>query len=127
MSDKKAEKPDPKNQDGTQKEGQMLLDLLENAGFFQQINILQESLNVITGELKSFGEGTVKSMEETENLATHVLAMESILAVMLKKYPISADELDAEIKDRTAATSGNAKGSPIVHALAQSILDRAKS
>ncbi len=127
MSDKKAEKPDPKNQDGTQKEGQMLLDLLENAGFFQQINILQESLNVITGELKSFGEGTVKSMEETENLATHVLAMESILAVMLKKYPISADELDAEIKDRTAATSGNAEGSPIVHALAQSILDRAKS
>ncbi len=126
MSDKKDEKPDSKNQDGARKENQVLLDLLENAGFFQQINVLQESLNVITGELKSFGEGTIKRMEETENLATHVLAIESILSVMLKTYPISADELDAEIRDRTAATSGNAEGSSTVQALAQSILEKGK-
>ncbi len=126
MSDKKDEKPDSKNQDGTRKEDQVFLDRLEDAGFFQQINLLQESLNVITDELKSFGEGTIKRMEETENLATHVLAIESILSVMLKTYPISADELDAEIRDRTAATSGNAEGSSMVQALAQSILEKGK-
>ena len=99
---------------------------MEDAGFFQQINNLQESLNIITGELKTFGEGAAKRVKETENLATHMLAMESILAVMLKAYPIEAEDLKAEIKDRTAALSGSADGSPMVHALARNILEKNK-
>ncbi len=122
MSDKD-ENPPTKNPDGEQ----ALHDLLENSGFFQQINVLRESLDVIAGELKSFGEGASARMEETENLATHVLAMESVLAVMLQTYPIKADDLKAEIKNRTAAVSGRAEGSPTVLALAQNILEKAKS
>ena len=76
----------------------------------------------VAGELKTFGDHAVKRMDETENLAAHVLAIESILAVMLKAYPILADDLNAEVKDRTAALSGNAEGSPTVQALAADIL-----
>ncbi len=51
--------------------------------------------------------------------------MEAILAVMLKTCPIGAEDLKAEIKDRTAALSGNPEGSPTVHAPALEILGTA--
>lgn len=106
---------------------QVFIDLLEDSGFFKQINNLEESLKTIAGELSSFGEKAAKRMEETENLAAHVLAIESILAVILKATPIDAGELKAEVKDMTAAISGDADGSPTVHALAMNILDKAEA
>ncbi len=104
----------------------VFLEMLENSGFFQQINALEKSLKIIAGELKSFGENVNERAAESDNLAAHVLAIESLLAVMLKAYPISADELDGEIKDRTAALSGNPDGSPTVRALALDILEKSK-
>lgn len=106
---------------------QVFLDLLESSGFFKQIHGLEESLKIIAEELKSFGETAAQRMDETENLSAHVLAMESILAVMLKTYPIGAEDLKAEIMDRTAVLSGKPEGSPTVHALAGNILDKAQT
>ncbi|NQU59716.1 MAG: hypothetical protein HQ512_01165 [Rhodospirillales bacterium] len=105
---------------------QVFIDLLEESGFFKQIHNLEENLKVIAEELKSFGENARDRMAETENLAAHVLALESILSVMLKTYPISADDLKAEIKDRTAALTGQEDGSPTVQALALDLLDKTK-
>ncbi len=126
MADKDKPKTDDKPETQAERGQQAFLDLLEDSGFFQQINSLEENLKVIADEMKAFGEKTAGRMEETENLAAHVLAIESLLAVMLKAYPISADELDGEIKDRTAALSGNVDGSPTVRALARDILEKSK-
>ena len=104
---------------------QQFLELLEQSGFFRQIGVLEESLKSVAGELKTFGEHAAKRMDETENLAAHVLAIESILAVMLKSYPILNDDLDAEVRDRTAAIAGNPEGSRTVRALAQDIAAKA--
>lgn len=101
------------------------LELLEQTGFFQQIKSLEDNLKTVAGELQSYGGNVSQRMEETENLAAHVLAIESILAVMLKAYPILADDLKAEVKERTAALAGNADGSPTVQALAADILAKA--
>lgn len=103
---------------------QVFLDLLQEAGFFQQINTLEESLKIIAGQLKVFSENVEARTAETESLAAHMLACESILAVLLKSHPIAADDLRAEIKDRTAAMSGHEDGSPTVHALAMEILEK---
>ena len=108
--------------DDTANAHKLFLELLEQSGFFQQIQSLEANLKTVSGELQSFGGNVAQRMEETENLAAHVLAIESILAVMLKAYPILADDLNAEVKDRTAALSGNAEGSPTVQALAADIL-----
>jgi len=105
---------------------QVFLEMLENSGFFQQINALEESLKIIAGELKSFGENVNERAAESENLAAHVLACESILAVMLKATPIGEEELKAEIKDRTAALTGGDDGSPTVHALALDLLEKSQ-
>jgi len=106
---------------------QQFLRMLEQSGFFQQFQGLESSLEAVAGELKTFGAHVAQRMEETENLAAHILAIESILAVMLKSYPILRDDLDAEVKDRTAAIAGNPEGSPTVKALAQDILEKASA
>ena len=103
---------------------QVFLDFLEESGFFQQINTLEESLQTIAVELKTFGENANERRTESESLAAHVLACESIIAVMLKSYPVSAADLKAEIKDRTVAMSSNEDGSPTVHALAMDLLEK---
>ncbi len=104
---------------------QVFLDLLESSGFFKQIHGLEENLKIIAEELKTFGETAAQRMDETENLAAHMLALESILAVMLKKYPIDPDDLKVEIKDRTTVPSGNEGGSPTVQALALDLVEKA--
>ena len=106
---------------------QIFIDLLESSGFFKQIHGLEENLNIIAEELKTFGETVAQRMDETENLSAHVLAMESILAVMLKTYPIGAEDLKAAIMDLTAALSGKPEASPTVHALAANILHKAQN
>ena len=63
---------------------QVFIDLLESSGFFKQIHSLEDNLKIIAEELKTFGESAAQRMDETENLSAHVLAMEAILAVMLK-------------------------------------------
>jgi len=105
---------------------QVFIDLLEESGFFKQIHNLEENLKIIAEELKTFGDNARDRMAETENLAAHVLACESILSVLLKTYPIDADVLKAEIKDRTAALTGQEDGSPTVQALALDLLNKAK-
>ena len=114
-------------QDGNDPGGghQVFIDLLESSGFFKQIHGLEENLKIIAEELKTFGETAAQRMDETENLAAHMLALESILAVMLKNFPIDPEDLKAEIKDRTATLSGKEGGSPTVHALALEILKKA--
>ena len=105
---------------------QVFLEMLENSGFFQQINALEESLKIIAGELKSFGENVNERAAESENLAAHVLACEAILAAMLKATPIDEEDLKAKIKDRTAALTGDDDGNPTVHALALDLLEKSK-
>ena len=126
MSDQDGKDQGPEPAPEGAKAHQVFLDLLEESGFFQQINNLEESLKAITAELQSFGENAKERMEETENLSAHVLACESILTVMLRKYPIDAEDLKTEIKDRTAVLSGNEDGSPTLQALALDLLEKAK-
>jgi len=115
----KDDKATPQGQAGHQ----VFLDLLESAGFFKQINDLEDSLTSIAGELQNFGENAARRVNEVENLAAHVLAVEAVLATMLNTYPVDKDALLAEIKERTAAMTGHEDGSPTVRALALDLLE----
>ena len=55
-----------------------------------------------------------------------MLACEAILAAMLKATPVDEEDLKAEIKDRTAALTGDDDGSLTVHALALDLLEKSK-
>ena len=55
MSDQDGKDQGPEPAPEGAKAHQVFLDLLEESGFFQQINNLEESLKAITAELQSFG------------------------------------------------------------------------
>ncbi len=110
---------------GEQSEASKLfIEQLEATGFFQQIRDLESSLSTIAGELQKFGQAAAQRMEETENLAAHVLAIESILAVLLKNAGVSAADVAEEVKQRTAAMSNDPDGSPAVQQIAKDLVDR---
>ncbi|MEK9673382.1 MAG: hypothetical protein VW268_12925 [Rhodospirillaceae bacterium] len=110
---------------GAQEASQAFVKHLEDSGFFNQIRDLEYNLTKIAEELQNFGKVAQARMEESENLAAHILATEAILAAVLKSANVSADDVAAEVKERTAAISGVEEGSPAVHAIAQDILNRA--
>jgi len=94
---------------------QELVKHLEDGGFFSQIGDLEKNLKVIADQLQAFGDVVSSRMSETENLAAHVLAIEAVLAAMLREHPVDAEKLKTEVIRRTADISGNPEGSPAVH------------
>lgn len=114
------------NGNDAQAASQAFVKHLEDSGFFNQIQDLEGNLTKIAEELQTFGQATQARMEESENLAAHILAIESILAVILKSSDVTLDDVKAEVKDRTAAISGVEDGSPSVHAIAEDIVKRSQ-
>lgn len=100
---------------------------LESQGFFQQIKDLETSLGTIAGELSKFGTAAAQRLEETENLAAHVLALQSVVTVLARQVPLVADDVVAEVKARTAELSGDPEGSRTVQAIAADILAKSRA
>ena len=100
---------------------------LEGTGFFDQISNLEGSLKSIVGEIESFNETSNQRQEETENLAAHVLAIESLLGVILKKIDVTEEEVIAESKSQATALAGKEAQNPTVEAIASDLLRKAKA
>jgi len=99
---------------------------LENSGFFEQIANLEGSLTRIARDIQNIAGATLKSQEETESLAAHVLAMESILAVMLETHPIDPAAVQARIQRNTMTSTADGRANPVVQAIAEDLLSGAK-
>ncbi|MCH7486736.1 MAG: hypothetical protein IIC04_07080, partial [Proteobacteria bacterium] len=98
MSDEQGQNPDSASE--------TFIEQLEAAGFFKQIKNLETNLKTIAEDLVSLGQKATQRLEETESLAAHVLAVESILAVMLNSNPLDADQVRAAVTEKTAGLSG---------------------
>ena len=116
MSDEQEQRPDNAST--------AFIEQLEATGFFEQIKNLETNLKTIAGDLASLGQTATQRLEETESLAAHVLAVESILAVMLKANPVTEDQVKAAVTETTADLSGNSEGSPAVQQIVDDILKR---
>ena len=101
---------------------QVFLEHLEETGFFQQINELENNLKSIADELKILGDATIQRMQETESLVAHVLAIESILTVMMRSNPVDGTAVEDVVKEKTSEASGDADGSPKVRAVVEELL-----
>ncbi len=105
--------------------GQSFLKQLEDTGFFEQVAQLEDSLKRISDDIARLGAGANQRLEETENLAAHVLALESVLKVMLEQYPVDADKVRAAVIQATGDPETNPEGSLTVRAIAESLLPTA--
>ncbi len=106
---------------GGQGEDNLIKDL-ENFGFFKQIAGLEGSLTRIAADIQKIAGAALKSQEETESLAAHVLAMESVLAVMLETHPINAEDVRARIQRNTMTSTSDGQANPLVQAIADELL-----
>ncbi len=95
---------------------------LEQSDFFNQMSDLKESLAGFAGELSTVGASVNQRAEEVETIAAHVMAIEAVLAVMLKSMPLDPEAVKAEVISRSGALSGSPEGSPTVQAVARDII-----
>lgn len=101
-----------------------ILEQLDQSGFFQQIGELETNLKAIAGDLQALGETATQRLDETESLAAHILAVEAILSVMVKTYPVDAAAVKALIDKSTADLTGSDDQASPVQGVADSILGR---
>jgi hypothetical protein len=104
---------------------QAFVDQLTETGFFKQINDLESNLRTIAEDLKVLGQTATQRLQETESLAAHVLAIEAILAVVLKASPVNAVDVSAAISEKTSGMTDSGEGSSAVQGVAAEILAKA--
>ncbi len=102
------------------------LDDAEFQRLFGQIREIEGSLKGIAEQLANFARSATDRAQETESFAAHILALQAIVAVLVRHANVPAESVVAEIRDeikaRTSSLSGSADGSPEVHAIAQALL-----
>ena len=98
---------------------------LETQGFFRQIQEIEGSLKSIAEQLANFTRSATERAQETESFAAHILALQSIMAVLARHANVPPESLATEVRDeikaRTAKLAGNADGSPEVLAVAAAL------
>ncbi|MCB2100801.1 MAG: hypothetical protein KDE22_08030 [Rhodobacterales bacterium] len=99
-----------------------MLAQLKASGLFDQLATLQGNLQAIGKDLESLGGLATSRLQETENLATHVLALECILSVLLRQVPVDAGPVLEAVRIRTAGASGDPQGSPAVRQVVTDLL-----
>lgn len=95
---------------------------LEQSNFFRQMGDLKDNLARVAGDLASIGERATERSEEVEGLAAHVMAIEAVLAVVLRDHPVDGEAVRAEVARRSEVLSGCPEGSPTVQAVARDII-----
>jgi len=103
-------------------QGGDFLKQLKDTGFFDQVGSLQGSLAHLSEDIAAIGDQASQRLDEMESLAAHVMAIEAVLAVMLQKMPVDADEVKAMVVKRTAELTGDENGSATVQAVAADII-----
>ncbi len=99
---------------------------LQTTGFFEQIRDLDANIKKIVGDLETLGSLATERLRETENLAAHLLAVEAILAVILKTHPVDPEAVRSAIKQMTAELTGDPDGSPAVRSVVDTLLSGLK-
>ena len=109
---------------GLTPDSEKMLKRLQDSKFLDQIDSLEDNLGNISSALHNLGEVATQRLEETENLAVHVLALQAIITSILRHYPVNLDEVKAVIQETTSGLSDEVGGSRAVHVVVEEILAR---
>lgn len=99
-----------------------LIEQLETTGFFDQMRDLDSSIKKIVEDLETLGGLATQRVQETENLAAHVLAIEAILAAILETYPIDSEAVQVAIHEMMPDSADDSASSPAVQSVVDSLL-----
>lgn len=99
-----------------------LIEQLKTTGFFDQMRNLDANIRKIVADLESLGGLATQRVQETENLAAHLLAVEAILAAILKVHPVETEAVQQAIREITADGASEAAESEAVQSVLENLL-----
>ncbi|MCK5777626.1 MAG: hypothetical protein KAH11_02475 [Rhodospirillales bacterium] len=103
-----------------------LLDALGIDGFVRHLADLQTSLEKVADGIEALGTNAQRQGRDTENLAAHVLAIESVLTVILRQIPVNIADVRKEAERRARNAGSSETGNKnLVSSLAEDIVKRA--
>lgn len=91
-----------------------------------QLGSLQSSLNKVGEGMAALGDNAVRQSQDTENIAAHLLAVESVLTVILRQIPVDISEVRSEAERRSHGNGTDGNVDPLVIRLAEDMLKRAE-
>lgn len=114
------------DQDPHADSAQQMVDALGLDGFVRQMGDLQQSLEKVCDGIEVLGDSAERQGRDTENLAAHILAMESVLTVILRQIPVNIAEVREEAARRARNAGSRETGNlNLVSSLAEDIVKRA--
>ncbi|PKR59852.1 MULTISPECIES: hypothetical protein [Thalassospira] len=92
------------------------------------IDEIQELIQKVSGELGDMSQAASHHIDElhmaVNNVASHVLAMEAILSLVVQKIDIEEAEVLQWIRDKTAAFAEDSSEGSAAEGIAQSLLGK---
>ncbi|MEX0694182.1 MAG: hypothetical protein WD075_07060 [Rhodospirillales bacterium] len=117
--DQNNNRPDPDS-------GARMIEALGMEGFVEHMDTLQTSLQKVADGMELLSGSAVRQGQDTDNLAAHILAVESLLTVMLRQMPVDIAEVRREALRRSeSAGEERSRGHSMVADICEDILRRA--
>ena len=94
--------------------------------FFDQIKEIDSSLKGLRDNLKHIGGAVDDQLDQLDDIAAHIIALEAVVVQMLKKAPIDAEAAKAWVVEATETSTGKAGGSTKARTIVEQLVAAAK-
>jgi len=94
--------------------------------FFDQIKEIDSSLKGLRDNLKNIGGAVDEQLDQLDDIAAHIIAMEALVIEMLKKAPVDLEAAKAWIVQNTETSTGKAGGSTKARTIVEQLVASAK-
>ena len=89
-----------------------------------QLELLQSSLSKVAEGMSALGDNAIRQGKDSENIAAHLLAVETVLTVVLRQIPVDIAEVRAEAERRSQGNGDEGEVNPLVMRLAEDLIKR---
>jgi hypothetical protein len=94
--------------------------------FFDQIKEIDGSLKGLRDNLKNIGGAVDQQLDQLDDIAAHVIALEALVLQMLKKAPVDVDAAKAWVLKNTEGSTGKIGGSTKAREIVEHLVAAAK-
>jgi hypothetical protein len=106
--------------------GARMIEALGMDSFVEHMSTLQSSLEKVAEGMELLSASAVRQGQDTDNLAAHIIAVETLLTVVLRQIPIDIAEVRKEALRRAKSTGDDrGQGNSVVADICEDILRRA--
>jgi hypothetical protein len=94
--------------------------------FFDQIKEIDTSIKILRDSMKSMGGAVDQQLDQLDDIAAHIIAMEALVLQILKQHPVDAEAAKAWVVQATETSTGKAGGSTKARAIVEQLVAGAK-